>query len=130
MTQFPPFSRRALLAQGSTLAIGLLAGGCSGGAGRAAVAPAPAPPPRPAPTRTPPPAPAPAAPPIPPPAPGALPDFYADIEQRPFRYFWELANRANGLIPDRWPSLTSPSIAAVAVALPGHPIGPARRGWR
>ncbi|MES2445208.1 MAG: hypothetical protein V4574_20480, partial [Pseudomonadota bacterium] len=67
MTQSSPLSRRALLSQGSTLAIGLLAAGCSGGAAGTAVTPTPAPPA--------------GATPTPIPA-GTLPAFYADIEER------------------------------------------------
>lgn len=108
------FSRRALLAQGSTLAVGLLAAGCSSGAGGTAVTPTPAPPTGASPTPT--------------PAAGALPDFYADIEERTFRYFWDLASRTNGLVPDRWPTPSFASIAAVGFGLTAYPIG-VERGW-
>lgn len=57
-----------------------------------------------------------------------LPAFYEDIEQRTFRYFWELADRKNGLVPDRWPSKSFCSIAAVGFALTAYPIG-VERGW-
>jgi hypothetical protein len=103
-------NRRRLLAQGSTLAMGALAA-CSGGAGSTAVSPTPAP------GSTPSPAPA-----------GVLPAFYEDIEKRTFGYFWELANRANGLVPDRWPTPSFCSIAAVGFALTCYPIG-VERGW-
>ena len=65
---------------------------------------------------------------VPPAAPLPLPDFYADIEQRTFRFFWETANRANGLVPDRWPTPSFCSIAAVGFALTAYPIG-VERGW-
>lgn len=112
MTQTSLFNRRALLAQGSTLAIGLLAAGCSGGAGSTAVTPTPAPPTGETPT----------------PATGELPAFYADIEERTFRYFWDLADRRNGLVPDRWPTPSFCSIAAVGFGLTAYPIG-VERGW-
>ncbi|NUS99849.1 MAG: Tat pathway signal protein, partial [Sphingomonas sp.] len=57
-----------------------------------------------------------------------LPAFYEDIEQRTFRYFWETVNRANGLVPDRWPTPSFCSIAAVGFALPAYAVG-VERGW-
>jgi hypothetical protein len=61
-------------------------------------------------------------------APERLPAFYEDIEQRTFRWFWDHVNRRNGLVPDRWPSPSFSSIAAVGFALPAYAIG-ATRGW-
>lgn len=58
----------------------------------------------------------------------ALPSFYEDIERRTFNFFWETVNRANGLVPDRWPTPSFSSIAAVGFALPCYAIG-AERGW-
>jgi hypothetical protein len=58
----------------------------------------------------------------------ALPAFYEDIEQRTFRWFWEKVNRTNGLVPDRWPTPSFCSIAAVGFALTCYPIG-VERGW-
>jgi len=52
----------------------------------------------------------------------------ADLQQRTFRYFWDLANPRNGLVPDRWPTPSFSSIAAVGFALTAYPIG-AERGW-
>ncbi|HYI42887.1 MAG TPA: glucoamylase family protein [Sphingomicrobium sp.] len=57
-----------------------------------------------------------------------LPDFYTDIEERTFRFFWETVNRSNGLVPDRWPSPSFSSIAAVGFGLTAYPIG-VERGW-
>ena len=57
-----------------------------------------------------------------------LPDFYEDIERRTFRFFWETVNRKNGLVPDRWPTPSFSSIAAVGFALPAYAIG-VERGW-
>jgi hypothetical protein len=62
------------------------------------------------------------------PAGNTLPDFYDDIEQRTFRFFWETVNRSNGLVPDRWPTPAFSSIAAVGFALTAYPIG-VERGW-
>ncbi|HEX8667577.1 MAG TPA: glucoamylase family protein [Allosphingosinicella sp.] len=62
------------------------------------------------------------------PASPALPAWYADLEERTFRFFWERANPRNGLVPDRWPSPSFSSIAAVGFALTAYPIG-VERGW-
>ncbi|HXG81960.1 MAG TPA: glucoamylase family protein [Sphingomicrobium sp.] len=61
-------------------------------------------------------------------APRALPPFYEDIERRTFNFFWETVNRKNGLVPDRWPTPSFCSIAAVGFALTAYPIG-VERGW-
>ncbi|MFL6737283.1 MAG: glucoamylase family protein [Sphingomonas sp.] len=58
----------------------------------------------------------------------SLPAFYSTIEERTFRWFWDTVNRSNGLVPDRWPSPSFSSIAAVGFALPAYAIG-AERGW-
>jgi len=58
----------------------------------------------------------------------SLPAFYEDIERRTFRWFWDHASRRNGLVPDRWPSPSFASIAAVGFALPAYAVG-AERGW-
>jgi hypothetical protein len=57
-----------------------------------------------------------------------LPPFYDEIERRTFLWFWHTANRKNGLVPDRWPTLTFSSIAAVGFALPAYAAG-VERGW-
>jgi hypothetical protein len=51
-----------------------------------------------------------------------------DLEQRTFRWFWDLADPGTGLVPDRWPSKSFCSIAAVGFALNAYAIG-AERGW-
>lgn len=51
-----------------------------------------------------------------------------DVEKRTFDFFWERANPKNGLVPDRWPSESFSSIAAVGFALTAYPIG-VERGW-
>src|SRR3982750_2451015 len=58
----------------------------------------------------------------------SLPAFYEDIERRTFRWFWDTANRKNGLVPDRWPTPSFCSIASVGFALTAYPIG-VERGW-
>jgi hypothetical protein len=67
--------------------------------------------------------------PAPPPQPPAITPLIEDLQQRTFNYFWETANEANGLVPDRHPG-TEPfsSIAAVGFALTVYPIG-VERGW-
>ncbi|HEV8017256.1 MAG TPA: glucoamylase family protein [Steroidobacteraceae bacterium] len=54
--------------------------------------------------------------------------FLADLEERTFRFFWETANPNNGLIPDRYPTSSVASIAAVGFGLTGYPIG-VERGY-
>jgi hypothetical protein len=51
-----------------------------------------------------------------------------DLEERTFRFFWDLANPANGLVPDRHPTPAFSSIAAVGFGLTAYPIG-VERGW-
>ena len=57
-----------------------------------------------------------------------LPPLFDDIERRAFDFFWETVNKANGLVPDRWPNPPFSSIAAVGMALTVYPIG-VERGW-
>jgi hypothetical protein len=54
--------------------------------------------------------------------------FLDDLEQRSFRYFWETADPASGLVPDRWPTPSFASVAAVGFALSAYPVG-VERGW-
>jgi hypothetical protein len=54
--------------------------------------------------------------------------FLHDLERRTFTYFHDLARRDNGLVPDRAPTPSFSSIAAVGFALTAWPIG-AERGW-
>ena len=53
--------------------------------------------------------------------------FLDTLEQRTFHYFWDLTNPQNGLTPDRWPTPSFSSIAAVGFALTAYPIGVERR---
>lgn len=67
------------------------------------------------------------------PAPPAAPDlsdpaFIEQLEQRTFRFFWEQADPVTGLIPDRYPTPSFASIAAVGFGLTAYPIG-AERGY-
>ena len=58
---------------------------------------------------------------------GSLPNF-SEIESRTFRGFWDHVNHSNGLVPDRWPTSSFSSIAAVGFALPAYAVG-VERGW-
>jgi hypothetical protein len=51
-----------------------------------------------------------------------------DLEQRTFRFFWDTADPDTQLIPDRWPTPSFSSIAAVGFGLTAYGIG-AERGW-
>ena len=46
-----------------------------------------------------------------------------DLEHRTFNFFWQTANPDNGLIPDRFPTPSFASVAAVGYALTAYPIG-------
>ncbi len=50
------------------------------------------------------------------------------LERRTFDFFWERTDPATGLTPDRWPTETFSSIAAVGFALTAYPVG-AERGY-
>ncbi len=50
------------------------------------------------------------------------------VERRTFDYFWELTNPANGLVPDRWPTPSFSSVAAVGFGLTAYPVG-VERGY-
>ena len=54
--------------------------------------------------------------------------FIAELQERTFRWFWEQTPETNGLTPDRWPTPSFCSIAAVGFALTAYGIG-AERGW-
>ncbi|MGZ8833295.1 MAG: glucoamylase family protein, partial [Thermoanaerobaculia bacterium] len=51
-----------------------------------------------------------------------------DLERRTFDFFWQTANPQNGLVPDRWPTPSFSSIAAVGFGLTAYGIG-AERGY-
>lgn len=44
-------------------------------------------------------------------------DFIDTLSKRTFNYFWDLAGKENGQIPDRWPNQTFSSIAATGFGL-------------
>ena len=54
--------------------------------------------------------------------------FLDTLEERTFHYFWDLSNASSGLTPDRWPTPSFSSIAAVGFALTSYPIG-VERGY-
>lgn len=49
--------------------------------------------------------------------------FLDTLEQRTFAFFWERSDPATGLTPDRWPTPSFSSIAAVGFALTAYPVG-------
>src|SRR5688572_7209744 len=54
--------------------------------------------------------------------------FLDTLQRRTFDFFWERTNPFNGLTPDRWPTKSFSSIAAVGFALTAYPIG-VERGY-
>ena len=46
-----------------------------------------------------------------------------DLEERTFRFFWETTNADNGLVPDRYPTPSFSSIAAIGFGLTAYGIG-------
>lgn len=54
--------------------------------------------------------------------------FLDDLERRTFRWFWDLADPATGLVPDLAPTPTFSSVAATGFGLTAYTIG-AERGW-
>ncbi len=54
--------------------------------------------------------------------------FVDDVQHRTFNFFWDTANPENGLVPDRWPTPSFSSIAAVGFGLTAYGVG-AERGW-
>jgi hypothetical protein len=59
---------------------------------------------------------------------GPVPDYRADpfldtLETRTFNWFWETTNSTNGLVPDRWPTKSFSSVAAIGFGLTAYPIG-------
>ena len=51
-----------------------------------------------------------------------------ELQRRTFDWFAHVTSRANGLTPDRWPTESFSSVAAVGFALTCWPIG-VERGW-
>ncbi len=58
----------------------------------------------------------------------AVPALVNDLERRTFRFFWDSANPANGLIPDHYPGESFSSIAAVGFGLTAYGVG-VERGY-
>jgi hypothetical protein len=54
--------------------------------------------------------------------------FLDTLSRRTFDFFWETTNPRNGLTPDRWPTKSFSSVAAVGFALTTYPIG-VEHGW-
>ena len=55
--------------------------------------------------------------------PGTYAALLDDLSESTFRFFWETANPANGLVPDRYPTPSFSSIAAVGFGLSAYTIG-------
>ncbi len=58
----------------------------------------------------------------------ALDPLFDDIQERTFRFFWEVSDPVNGMMPDRHPAPAPASIAAIGFALTAYPIG-VERGY-
>ena len=54
--------------------------------------------------------------------------FLDTLQERTFRWFWDTAHPETGLVPDRWPSPSFSSVAAVGFGLTAYAVG-AERGW-
>lgn len=59
--------------------------------------------------------------------PGGIPPeagaFLDTLDQRTFAFFWERSDPATGLTPDRWPTPSFSSVAAIGFALTAYPVG-------
>jgi hypothetical protein len=65
----------------------------------------------------------------PPPAADLRTDPFLDtLQTRTFRWFWELTDARTGLTPDRWPTRTFSSVAAIGFGLSAYVVG-AERGY-
>jgi hypothetical protein len=54
--------------------------------------------------------------------------FLDTVQTRTFRWFWEVTDARTGLTPDRWPTRTFSSVAAIGFALSAYIVG-AERGY-
>jgi len=54
--------------------------------------------------------------------------FLDTLQRRTFDFFWERSDSVMGLTPDRWPTRSFVSVAAVGFALTAYPIG-VEHGW-
>jgi hypothetical protein len=55
-------------------------------------------------------------------------EFLDDVQGRTFRFFWETTHPTTRLVPDRWPTPSFSSIAAVGFGLTAYLVG-VERGW-
>ena len=58
----------------------------------------------------------------------SVPAFVDELHERTFWWFWDVADPATGLVPDRWPTPSFSSVAAIGFALTAYAVG-AERGW-
>lgn len=54
--------------------------------------------------------------------------FLDMVQENTFRWFWEVTDHQTGLVPDRAPSRTFSSVAAIGFGLTAYAVG-AERGW-
>jgi hypothetical protein len=54
--------------------------------------------------------------------------FVDDLEHRTFSWFWDTADSTTGLTPDRWPTRSFASVAAMGFGLAAYPVG-IERHW-
>ncbi|HEY6867810.1 MAG TPA: glucoamylase family protein [Candidatus Eisenbacteria bacterium] len=54
--------------------------------------------------------------------------FLDELERRTFDWFWDHGDPRTGLVPDRWPTRSFSSVAAIGFGLTSYGIG-AERGW-
>ena len=54
--------------------------------------------------------------------------FLDTLQQRTFNWFWERTDARTGLTPDRWPTKSFSSVAAIGFALTAYPVG-VERGY-
>jgi len=54
--------------------------------------------------------------------------FLDTLERRTFNWFWERSDPNSGLTPDRWPTKSFSSVAAIGFALTAYPVG-VERGY-
>ena len=49
--------------------------------------------------------------------------FLDTVQTRTFGFFWQLTNPRNGLVPDRAPTPSFSSVAAIGFGLAAYPVG-------
>src|SRR5437762_4554854 len=49
--------------------------------------------------------------------------FLDTLQRRTFDWFWQRTDPNNGLTPDRWPTKSFSSVAAIGFALTAYPVG-------